>query len=76
MAPYSICMLIGFFFYFLDCHATLTESHGEITSFGFPTGYYNRMDCTWLIQRAHGEVIEITILHFDVEPDTNLQLCR
>ena len=63
-------------FYFLDCHATLTESHGEITSFGFPKGYYNKMDCTWLIQRSHGEVIEITILHFDVQPDNNYQICR
>ena len=69
-------MLIGFFFYFLDCHATLTESHGEITSFGFPTGYYNEMDCTWLIQRSHGEVIEITILHFEVEPDNVHQICK
>ena len=60
----------------LDCHATLTESHGEITSYGFPQGYYNRMDCTWLIQRSHGEVIEITISHFDVQPDVNLQICR
>ena len=68
-------MLIGFF-YFLDCHATLTESHGEITSFGFPTGYYNLMDCTWLIRGSYGEVIEITILHFEVEPDYNLKICR
>ena len=68
-------MLIGFF-YFLDCHATLTELHGEITSFGFPTGYYNKMDCTWLIRRPHGEVIEITILHFDVQPDNSHQICR
>ena len=64
------------FFGILDCHATLTESHGEIRSFGFPQGYYNFMDCTWLIQRSHGEVIEITILHFDVEPDVTLQICK
>ena len=67
-------MLIGFF-YILDCHATLTESHGEITSFGFPTGYYNFMDCTWLIQRSHGELVEIQIIHFVVESDS-LQICR
>ena len=70
-------MLIGLFsFHILDCHATLTESHGKITSFGFPTGYYNFMDCTWLIQGSYGEVIEITILHFDVEPDPRFQICR
>ena len=70
-------MLIGLFsFHILDCHATLTESHGKITSFGFPTGYYNLMDCTWLIRGSYGEVIEIMILHFDVEPDTNLDFCR
>ena len=70
-------MLIGLFsFHILGCHATLTESDREITSFGFPTGYYHFMDCTWLIQGSYGEVIEITILHFDVEPDTNLQICR
>ena len=63
-------------FYVLGCHATLTESHGEMTSFGFPTGYYNSMDCTWLIQGSHGEVIEITILHFDVEPDDIYQICK
>ena len=68
-------MLIGFF-YFLDCHATLTESHGEITSFGFPQGYYNNMDCTWLIQRPHGEVIEIRFTSFDVESDLGYFTCR
>ena len=69
-------MLIRIFFYILDCHATLTELHGEITSFGFPTGYYNFMDCTWLIQRFHREVIEITISHFDLDPDVGLKICR
>ena len=52
---------------FLDCHTTLTESHGEIKSYGFPQGYYHNMDCTWLIQRSHGEVIEIRFISFDVE---------
>ena len=52
--------MIWSFVYFLDCHATLTKSYGEITSYGFPQGYYKFMDCTWLIQRSHGEVIEIT----------------
>ena len=62
-------------FDFLDCHTTLTQPHGKILSYGFPQGYYNNMDCTWLIQRSHGEVIEIMILHFDVQPDLILQIC-
>ena len=64
------CFLVDF----LDCHATLTQSHGDITSFGFPQGYYNEMYCTWLILRPHGEVIEIRFISFDVEPDP-YQVC-
>ena len=63
------CSMLIWFYYILACHATLTESHGEITSFGFPTGYYNLMDCTWLIQRSHGELVEVQIIHFVVESD-------
>ena len=65
------CFLVDF----LDCHATLTQSHGDITSFGFPQGYYNNMDCTWLIQRPNGEVIEIRFTSFDVESDFTYFVC-
>ena len=61
---------------FLDCHTALNQSHGDITSLGFPQGYYNNMDCVWLIQRPHGEVIEIRFISFDVEPDLSNFVCK
>ena len=69
MIAVNLKHIIVFLVDFLDCHATLTQSHGDITPFGFPQGYYNNMDCTWLIQRPHGEVIEIIFTSFDVESD-------
>jgi hypothetical protein len=69
---YGNCFLVNF----LDCHTTLTQPHGEITSYGFPEGYYHNMDCTWLIQRPNGEVIEISFTSFDVGSDFSYFACR
>ena len=70
MRCYQLCS-----FTILDCHATLTESQGDVISYGYPQGYYNYMQCTWLIQRPLGEVIEMKVLDFDIEPDYNNHIC-
>ena len=59
--------LWGFFFYLQDCHVILTQSYGTITSYGFPQSYYNDMECTWLIQRHQGQVIELHIAALDMQ---------
>ena len=67
--------LINFFLQLQACAVNLTQPSGEITSYGFPLAYYREMDCTWLIQRLQGEIIEISFTYFDVQPDNVDQNC-
>ena len=73
-------MNCNFWFSFIldysDCHATLNEQLGDVISYGYPQGYYNRMDCTWLIQRPFGEIIKMEFMHFNIEPDFNNVICK
>ena len=44
---------------------TLSQTHGVITSPGFPQNYLDGTNCTWLIRLPLGQQIEINFLHFD-----------
>ena len=52
---------------FSDCHVTITQPFGVITSPGFPQLYQNGIDCTWNIQVPIGQLIQFNFLRFDVE---------
>ena len=51
----------------IDCQFMLENApNGVIMSPGFPHGYRNGWDCTWLIKVQHGQVIATNFLSFDI----------
>ena len=50
------------------CAATnmCTEPSGQLASVGYPSHYYQRSTCTWLIQTARGTFLHLWFLTFDI----------
>lgn len=51
------------------CSFTMTASHGEVTSPGFPAQYPRRLNCTWRLATSPGRRIRLRFTSFDLEAD-------
>ena len=64
-----------FLTYFLDinCGGVYEDGTGTISSPGFPNGYANNLDCTWLIYRTK-ETAEFIFLDFATESNYDVAI--
>ena len=59
---------IGTFSIFVPgCNRIYNESHGEITSPGYPNNYDNYLDCTYIITVQENYYIILTFMFLDIE---------
>lgn len=65
IAVLSFCFT-GFIY---TCGGTLKGRNGTIESPGFPYGYQNVANCTWVIVAEEGNRIQIVFQSFAVEED-------
>lgn len=62
----SLFFFTGFIY---TCGGTLKGRNGTIESPGFPYGYQNGANCTWVIVAEEGNRIQIVFQSFAVEED-------
>ena len=56
--------------YLLECTRNITGYRGVIESPNFPQPYDSLLNCTWTITAPHGNKINLTFSHFDLETKT------
>ncbi|XP_058980023.1 cubilin homolog [Musca domestica] len=54
-----------------QCNGHIYSSVGTLRSPNWPSNYTEDLDCTWVINTAHGTQLELLVEVFDVEPASN-----
>lgn len=63
---FSLFSTLGFIY---TCGGTLKGRNGSIESPGFPYGYPNGANCTWVIVGEEGSRIQLMFLSFAIEEE-------
>uniref|UniRef100_A0A4W6D789 CUB and Sushi multiple domains 2 n=1 Tax=Lates calcarifer TaxID=8187 RepID=A0A4W6D789_LATCA len=73
--PYTLLMMACFFFFLFtaqNCSYTLHSPNGTIESPGYPYGYPNYANCTWVIVAAEHNRIQLVFQGFALEEDFDI----